>query len=155
MGANAQLSWGQVTNKPTIPTLPNYITSTKITSTNIESPTITGGVITGGILQTATTGRRLVVGSSDYSNYIDFVDGTTDVGFLGWDTGGVLSLSTQNNMNLFAREGNINIQTLHKADGSGGGNIYIEATAIGKKTYFSGDVDFSDANVQGVYAKFA
>lgn len=34
-----------ISNKPTIPVLPGYITSTKITSTTIESPTITGGVL--------------------------------------------------------------------------------------------------------------
>ncbi len=35
------VSWSYITWAPTIPTLPSYITSTKITSTTIESPTIT------------------------------------------------------------------------------------------------------------------
>ncbi|NTW90558.1 MAG: tail fiber domain-containing protein [Erysipelotrichaceae bacterium] len=47
MGANATISWDQVTDQPSIPVLPSYITSTKITSTTIESPSISGGTITG------------------------------------------------------------------------------------------------------------
>lgn len=53
MGPNATISWSNVTSKPNdlayqsdIPTLPSYITSTKITSTTIQSPTIIGGSIT-------------------------------------------------------------------------------------------------------------
>ena len=54
MGANATISWSQVSSQPYIPTLPAYITSTKITSTTIESPNITGGTITGGTVNGGT-----------------------------------------------------------------------------------------------------
>ncbi len=65
MGPNATITWGNVEskpafstvatsgsysdllNKPSIPTVPSYITSTKITSTTIESPYVSGGTITG------------------------------------------------------------------------------------------------------------
>jgi len=61
MGANASITWGQITSQPFIPvtasdvgavavnsyvtTLPNFIQSTKITQTRIESPEIVGGSI--------------------------------------------------------------------------------------------------------------
>lgn len=68
MGANATISWGNVTGKPTIPTLPSYITATKITQTSIESPRITGGEIVGA--------EFLQVGSSSlYSGDIGIKDG--------------------------------------------------------------------------------
>lgn len=37
------IQWSNVSEKPSIPTLPSYIKSTKITETTIESPTIIGG----------------------------------------------------------------------------------------------------------------
>lgn len=49
--------WSEVTGKPTIPTIPSYITSTKITQTTIESPSVTGGTLTGSsIIGTGTLG---------------------------------------------------------------------------------------------------
>jgi hypothetical protein len=45
MGSEATISWTQVTNQPQIPTLPSYISATKITQTTIESPNIYGGTI--------------------------------------------------------------------------------------------------------------
>jgi hypothetical protein len=48
LDASATIQWDtQVTNKPYIPTVPGYITSTKITQTDIESPTIKGGKFIG------------------------------------------------------------------------------------------------------------
>ncbi|WP_024834144.1 phage tail protein [Ruminiclostridium josui] len=55
MGPNATISWNQVTNQPTIPVLPSYITQTKITSTTVESPIIVGGEIRGGKLTSDST----------------------------------------------------------------------------------------------------
>ena len=154
MGANATISWSQVTSKPTIPTLPNYITSTKITSTTIESPSITGGVITGGILQTGATGARLVIGDSDNNNSLDFMNGDTSLGWIYLDSLNTMNYHNNYDVN-FHSGGNIDIQTTHLSDGTGGGNITIWATATGKKVIFNGTVDFSGATVQGVYAKFA
>ncbi|MEK5398436.1 hypothetical protein [Paenibacillus sp. FSL E2-0190] len=45
MGPDATIDWTQVTNQPHIPTLPSYISATKITQTTIESPSIFGGTI--------------------------------------------------------------------------------------------------------------
>lgn len=42
LGGATSLSWGNITNKPNIPSVPGYITSTKITATTIESPNIVG-----------------------------------------------------------------------------------------------------------------
>lgn len=72
MGPDATISWSQVTEQPTIPVLPDYITSTKITSTTIESPTITGGVITGGTIN----GGNINVDTDVYvGRYIRFPEG--------------------------------------------------------------------------------
>lgn len=46
-------SWNEVTGKPSIPQLPSFITSTKITKTTIESPNISTGTITGGTINGA------------------------------------------------------------------------------------------------------
>jgi hypothetical protein len=54
MGPNATISWAQVTNKPSIPTLPSYIKSTYIDSTRIESPLIIGGELRGGSITSDT-----------------------------------------------------------------------------------------------------
>ena len=69
MGPDATISWGNVTGAPSIPTLPGYITSTKITSTTIESPSITGGTLTGGTVRTAASGERLSMNSSGLISY--------------------------------------------------------------------------------------
>ena len=47
LGTNATVQWSSVLGAPTIPTLPSYITATKITQTTIESPTINAGTING------------------------------------------------------------------------------------------------------------
>ncbi|MEK5036292.1 phage tail spike protein [Paenibacillus sp. FSL R7-0302] len=46
MAPEATISYTQISDKPYIPTVPGYITSTRITSTTIESPNIYGGTIT-------------------------------------------------------------------------------------------------------------
>ncbi|HZX21313.1 MAG TPA: phage tail protein [Clostridia bacterium] len=51
MGADARISWGQVTEQPDIPVLPDYIQSTYIDETRIESPNIYGGYIYGGTIR--------------------------------------------------------------------------------------------------------
>lgn len=118
MGANATISWSQVTNQPSIPTVPSYITSTKITSTTIESPTITGGTITGGTVRTAASGERLAMTSDgiisyDSSNYkegiaiengewgyseLNFYQNGMVVGCLMYDSLGRMSLSGVNDV---------------------------------------------------------
>jgi len=86
MGANATISWSKVSSKPSdlaylddIPTLPSYITSTKITSTEIESPTIRAAEIIGGSITSDTDinvtedvyiGHKLVLTDSSYGSGI-------------------------------------------------------------------------------------
>jgi len=45
LGAGSSVSWGYVTDAPSIPVLPGYIQSTYIDATTIESPTVKGGTI--------------------------------------------------------------------------------------------------------------
>lgn len=86
-GATLGADWNSnVTNRPTIPTVPSYITSTKITATTIESPTITAGTITGSTIQTASTGQRFVVDaeSNTAKFYNDITgDGIAEVAWIG------------------------------------------------------------------------
>ena len=64
MGPNAQISWDNVTSKPVIPTLPSYITSTKITATTIESPAISAGTIASSSISAGTiTGASISAGT--------------------------------------------------------------------------------------------
>ena len=50
LGPDSTISWASVTDQPDIPTLPGYITETKITATTIESPTIsTNALLTGSL----------------------------------------------------------------------------------------------------------
>jgi len=70
MGPEATISWTQVTNQPNIPTLPSYISATKITQTTIESPNIYGGTIAIGsgnnVLKADSNGVYL--GNASFSN---------------------------------------------------------------------------------------
>lgn len=70
MGKSATISYNQVSDKPYIPTVPAYITSTKITSTSIESPNILGGTITigsGNNVWKADT-QGIYLGNSTFAN---------------------------------------------------------------------------------------
>ncbi len=79
MGPNAYISWNKVTSKPDvatksdIPTIPSYITATKITSTTIESPKIIGGSIESNT--TINVGTNATIGKYLYMNPIDFGGG--------------------------------------------------------------------------------
>lgn len=61
-------SYTDLYNKPAIPVLPSYITSTKITETTIESPTITGATIRGAEFTNTTSGAYLIVGDGQYGD---------------------------------------------------------------------------------------
>ena len=80
---SATISWNQVTNQPAIPTIPSYITSTKITSTSIESPNIVGGTIRGGSIESDSTinvttdarvGNKLHLSNTNFGNGIMWDD---------------------------------------------------------------------------------
>ncbi|WP_339218939.1 hypothetical protein [Paenibacillus sp. FSL H8-0332] len=45
MGANARMSWDQITDQPSIPTVPSFIKATYIDSVSIQSPNIYGGTV--------------------------------------------------------------------------------------------------------------
>ena len=92
MGQSATISWSQVTDQPTIPVLPGYITSTKITSTTIESPYITGGVIHGGRIESDTV---IDVNSTVNIN-------TSSAGGITFGSGGSIMRDPSGDINLFA-----------------------------------------------------
>ena len=104
MGPNAKISWSQVTDRPYIPVLPDYIKSTYIDSTTVQSPnivggTITGGTIIGGSISSNTTinvgtdarvGKNLYLGAQGdntpktiYFNEFTYIKGST--GIVGTD----------------------------------------------------------------------
>lgn len=56
LDSGSSISWAGVTNKPSIPVVPDYITSTKITAVEIDSPTIIGN--DGYFLNTLTVGNN-------------------------------------------------------------------------------------------------
>jgi hypothetical protein len=89
MGAGSTISWDQVI-PPTasqvgalpsgtyIPTVPSYITSTKITGTSIESCTITGNNIIGGTISSGTNinvTTDVTIGDYLYMNPVNFGGG--------------------------------------------------------------------------------
>ncbi|OQB13746.1 MAG: hypothetical protein BWY15_01595 [Firmicutes bacterium ADurb.Bin193] len=67
-GENGTISFDDLSDKPNIPVLPNYIQSTKITSTTIESPTVRGGNIIGGKLF-AVDNPNAIISNGDVPNY--------------------------------------------------------------------------------------
>lgn len=94
LDSSAVISWGQVNSKPFIPstasdvgalpvgtyipTVPSYITSTKITGTSIESCTITGNNIIGGTITSGTVinvGTNCTIGDYLYMNPVNFGGG--------------------------------------------------------------------------------
>lgn len=135
----SHLTWGQITNKPTIPTLPDYITSTKITSTTIESPTITAASIIGGEIKSDTiidVGTDLRVGNNVYLG--ELFSGTKRIYFNGaaqiFSTGNTnITISAEN---TFLNQGNVTIGSASNAITCGG------------------NWNFTSANVTGLYAKF-
>ena len=163
MGANATISWQQVTGKgnvaemddlkwsnisgrPTIPTVPSYITSTKITQTTIESPNIYGGVITGGILQSYVSGGAGIMIDEDSVNF--YSSGTSRCGYIMYDTNGAGTSNEARNRLLIQSTSGYAMK-LHSSGNmsisAGGGHIYIGGSGV--TTHFVG-------NVSGVTATF-
>lgn len=160
MGANATISWENVTgkgnvaqmedltwsnikNRPTIPTIPTYITSTKITQTSIESPSITGGRITGAMIESYSSYGSGVTLDDDSVTWYD--RNVRQCGIIRFDNSGAGSVEEASNRLL--------IESLNgyamKIKSSG--NMSLEAR--GGKIYIGSDVAFS-GNVSGVTATF-
>lgn len=159
MGANATISWSNVTNQPYIPTVPGYITATKITSTSIESPTISAGTLTGAIVQTAANGHRIMLSGTEFGGFngltrhgvvinsataqvINFYDNGTSAGSISVipSSGKAINISTynsgfKNDINILS-DRDINLQAFN------GGSIN-----------FANKVDFSLASITGLNLK--
>lgn len=73
------IQWSSISGRPSIPSIPSYITRTKITETTIESPTIVGGVIRGGKFE------------ADADGGVNFVtsDGSTTWGSIIYNGNGI------------------------------------------------------------------
>lgn len=126
-------NYADLKNKPTIPTLPNYIKSTKITSTTIESPTITGGTVISGkmiggeFVDDSKIGKLTL--SSDDNNYADMT---------------------------FSKNGKEMFKVYDGVDFVG---LNINGIAVGhsgqsKKFYVDGTWNFSGATVEGLKVTF-
>jgi len=133
MGANATISWSQITSKPTIPTLPSYITSTKITSTTIESPSITGGTITGGSITSNSTinvttdlrvGDNIYVGNENtlLEKSLVFYNGGNMTG-IGLVSNGDFRVDGDKNLALTAYEGSVQMTAMGST-----GSVYVTAS---------------------------
>ncbi len=146
MGANATISWANVTSQPFIPTVPSYITSTKITSTSIESPNITGGVLTGTVIQTASSGARLRLSGSTLESLNDNTPQGISIipswgsggGFLGFYDAGIQRGSMSTAGGVVKLESNANI--LINAN-SNSGQIDIYGTVVFHNNVSGGNID--------------
>lgn len=178
MGSSATISWNNVTSRPSIPTVPSYITSTKITSTTIESPSITGATIigadiigtstiTGALIRTASSGNRIELSNSGFvslnsnnqKNGVVLDSGNfTTLGF--YYLNGVRGTISQvaNDFSVRAVQGTTSGGGTQLILESNFSNVIIRGgTGNGAnygKVIFEGDVDLSNANVDGIVAKF-
>jgi len=148
MGANAYISWNNVTSKPVIPTLPSYITSTKITATTIESPSISAGTITGASISAGTISGASIIGGSItgttirtsnttsyilmHDQYLDFYNAGIFQGSVGYK---------YNAASLNYDTGLINTNCSFTCYANGGG-FDLRSTGM---NYFWGDCDFRGA----------
>ena len=148
MGANATISWDNVTSQPTIPVLPSYIqpteiTQTTITQTTIESPTINGGTINGGTMIGGTIIGGIVTGTviRQASGATIFAEFTVDA------NGGILDINDIN--------GNPNVRIGSETGGGDnvGGTIGLYNDSLASKrvgigidsSYDAGIINLSDS----------
>ncbi|HHX37900.1 MAG TPA: hypothetical protein GX717_07970, partial [Clostridiaceae bacterium] len=196
LGSNATIEWESVsgvptlstvattgnyndlTNKPLIPSVPSYITSTKITQTTVESPTIRGGYLVGGKIFAVNTTtaeivdgdipgyKRLIIDSSGITsrNASDQLSGVR----IASDTWGKIEYNTTNqprgavgiiptisgtDISVNANYGLI----LQSNNGAGKHHTYKIRMEGQTVSFYNSDVDFTNANVTGLeaVAKFA
>lgn len=161
MGSNATISWSQVTGTPSIPTkasdigalpdttvipvIPSYIKSTYIDSTTVQSPTIVGGTITGGTLKTTDgTAKRMIINTAGITSY----DGSSKSGF--FTKAGSYS---EGSFGIY-QNGGLAMEMYWDGQGYGllksHGHLTLAAGGGSYKTWFSGNVDFSQATVTGL-----
>ncbi|MCT4597463.1 MAG: phage tail protein [Vallitalea sp.] len=111
---NGNISFNELTDKPSIPTIPSYIRSTSINSVSIMSPQIIGGSI-----KTIKDGNRIEI---DHKGIISYESNTIKHGF---------SLSNDGNLQLWVK-GNQVGEFTYDDDGAGSSNeskerIYIKS----------------------------
>lgn len=123
MGPDATLSYSQITNKPYIPTLPSYITSTKITQTSIESPSISGGTVTG----VSFVGGSLNIGNGNF---------TVNSSGIMAATGAIIKTSNSGNRIEFTPDGG-----LIQYNQYGNKRIQIDSSYAGGSIYLGLDSD--------------
>ncbi|WP_313637974.1 hypothetical protein [Paenibacillus sp.] len=128
MSPEATISWTQVTNQPQIPTLPSYISATKITQTTIESPSIFGGTIAIGsgnnVLKADSNGVYLgnaTFASAPFSVSMDGRLTALDGTFKGTIDGSIITGSTIKT--AATSEGNLELS----------GNGFIARNMLGEK----------------------
>ena len=110
LAPNATISWSQVSNKPSIPTVPSYITSTKITSTTIESPKIVGGTIA--VTTNITVGKKIICGSqTDYSEKGLYFNNDSYIA----STSRLLDIYSSNGVKIYANNAAMEIGTRYNS----------------------------------------
>lgn len=157
MGANAYISWGNITNRPTIPSSASdvgaisstYIDSNGVWTGKINANTITSGTITGRTISGGTITGATITGGTISSNSTINVTTDATIGnnlYLGSLSSsatkmirfsGSASVYSTNNSEL-----NISAETLYVT----GGNLVLGATS-GYTTTMQGRVDFSSATI--------
>jgi len=122
-----------------------------ITAGSIDSVTITGGTITGTTISTASTGYRIVLGPSGYSDRINFMNGTTVYSTIypyAYPTGnGILLETTTADTYIGISEGTNNYAEIVAGDTSislddNDGTIYTQGNLdVGGNIVVSGSID--------------
>lgn len=137
-------NWNQISNPPSIPSIPSYIKSTHIDSTTVQSPTIVGGTINGtvfngGMFNINPTGDQSLSSGLTIGGWYE---GT------GW-IGQAMKLK-------YEPEGHNGYPGTVFSSDSGVPIIFDTMTEFKDYVYFNGTVDFNRANVTGlnVIAKF-
>ena len=143
---DGSLSYNDLTDKPNVgDDNPSYIHSTYISSTDVIAPNITGGVVTGATLQTATSGKRIVI---DSGNDISIYSSTGALaGAIDYDTNGAGTSDEAQNRIYFRTANGYAMKIESQA------NMSIEA--VGGKVYMMGDVSFMGGTVTGLDSTIA
>jgi hypothetical protein len=164
--SGGSISWSSVNSDPVATSASSTANSALTTAQQIANGTYSGGTfisgsqifsptITGGVLQTATTGRRLVLSGSELQSLNSStkdgftLDGST--GFLKWysggiQTGGIFKDTSQGYEQLLLSHDNLLLSGTNDITVSSD-SIHIGNASVGSTTYFAGNVNFSGTHV--------
>lgn len=130
---------GALPSSTVIPTVPSYITSTKITGTTVESCTLTGNTINGGVINVSTdinVGNKVNVGSSSVlaDKYVEFFNSNGNAVSMGMQSDGLLDISAFNGAQIYDFGSQIKLYTNGDLWLHGNKSFKLEATIGGSNT---------------------